>query len=65
MGFLIIFILIAAVVIVWFLMRDNQGRLPWEKYPKSALDILKKQYAEGKITKEEYEERKAVLEEGE
>lgn len=62
MALLVILLLIAAVIIVWFLMRDNQGNLPWEKYPESPLDILKKQYAEGKITKEEYEERKAVLE---
>lgn len=62
MALFIILLLITAVIVVWFLMRDNQGNLPWEKYPESPLDILKKQYAEGKITKEEYEERKAVLE---
>jgi len=65
MALLIIFLLITAVIIVWFLMRDNQGDLPWEKYPESPLDVLKKQYAEGKISKEEYEEQKAILEEDE
>lgn len=32
------------------------------KRQKSSLEILQKRFAEGSITKEEYEERKAILE---
>lgn len=45
-------------------MRDQHGKLPWENTPESPLDILKRRYADGEISREEYEEKKTILEEG-
>lgn len=62
MEIFILFVLLAAVVLAWFLMRDQDGKLPWENRPETPLDLLKRLYAAGEISKEEYEKRKAVLE---
>ena len=50
------------VFIVWifFIPRGPYRR---RKQQESPMDILKRRYASGEISKEEYEERKKVLEE--
>jgi putative membrane protein len=62
MMFLWFILLVAAVVVVWFLMRDQHGKLPWENKPEEPMEVLKRKYAEGEISKEEYEEKKRILE---
>jgi len=62
MEIFIIAVLLLALLLVWVLMRDQDGKLPWEHQPETPLDILKRLYAAGEISKEEYEKRKAVLE---
>lgn len=54
-------ITVAAVVLFFKLMPSgwNQNNNP---YPEdTALDILRKRYANGEISREEYEERREVL----
>lgn len=62
MEIFIIVVLLAAVLLAWLLMRDKQGKLPWENRPEPPLDLLKRLYAAGELSKEEYEERKSELE---
>lgn len=58
-------IILAAIAIaaVWYF---NKGNAPFGSPKKEdPLDILKRRFANGEIGEEEYEERKAVLEEDE
>ena len=57
---LLFFILIAALVYFIIQALNAKGRPPVP--PESPLDILKKRYAKGEITKEEYEKIKKDLE---
>lgn len=54
--------LIIVVIVVWMVVKsmntNNRGNLP---SGKSALDLLKERYAQGKIDKEEFEEHKKNL----
>jgi putative membrane protein len=55
----IFWILLAVGVVlltVWGIQRFRTG--PGHKTEESALDILKKRYARGEISREEYEEKK-------
>lgn len=58
-----VIILIAIIVGVWYF--SNQGSFEgWKPEKKETpIDTLKQKYAKGEISKEEYEERKKVLEE--
>jgi putative membrane protein len=62
MMFFSFFILIAIVIGIWYF--TNQGNFEdWKPGKKETpLDTLKRRYAEGEISTEEYEERKKVLE---
>lgn len=58
------FIWIPLVLIAfWFLPRLVNDKSSIGSSEETPMDILKKRYANGEITKEEYEERKKVLEE--
>ena len=59
--FMWILLLIAVVLIVYFLMRmlKGSGTSPHE----TPLDVLKKRYAKGEISKEKFEEMKKDLKE--
>lgn len=51
--------------IVWTIVRASQSWTPTSRSQppqESALDVLKRRYAEGKLSTEEYEERKERLE---
>jgi putative membrane protein len=54
-----------AIAVVWYFNKNN-GNAPFISPKKEdTLDILKRRFANGEIDEEEYEERKAVLEEDE
>jgi len=56
-----IFVWILMVILVIFLFRQSSGNST-PTSPDTALEILKKRYAKGQITHEEFEEMKAHLE---
>lgn len=59
-----IILLVIAIVAGWYLI-NNKNTSTWAPKEESPMDILKRRFANGEITEEEYEERKAVLEEDE
>ncbi len=63
MMFLWVLLLIAAILAVWYFTSQRNVE-DWKIGKKeSPMDILKRKYAEGELSKEEYEERKKTLEE--
>ena len=59
-----LFWLIIIAVIIWAVVRitgSSSGRSHPSSPQESALDILKKRYARGEITKEEFEQMKKDL----
>jgi putative membrane protein len=57
-----IFFLLVVGVIIWFIVAAL-GRTRQPGVPEKPMEILKKRYARGEITKEEYERIKKDLEE--
>jgi putative membrane protein len=56
-------IIILIVILVYFLARSPRSILPAGRDEETPLQILKKRYAKGEITKEQYEQMKKDLEE--
>ena len=62
MWFSWIFWVIIIVLVVWMIVnRSNKNRLNFPQH-ENALDILRKRYAKGEITKEQFEQMKKDLE---
>ena len=65
MMFTWIFVLAVIILAVWYFSKEK-GNLSFGNNKKDAAkDILNRRFANGEITEQEYEERKAVLEEDE
>jgi putative membrane protein len=61
-GFMMIFwVVLTAVIIYWLVHTANRNNNQPSSPSESAIDILKKRYARGEISKEEFEERKKDL----
>lgn len=56
-----IFLIILIGFAIWYFGNGGNGNFLAGNKKEDAIDILKKKYASGEISKEEYEERKAVL----
>lgn len=55
--------IVAAVVVIFRWLGGSHGAAPPSPPGKTPLDILKERYARGEIDKEEFEERRRVLDE--
>ncbi|MHC5179449.1 MAG: SHOCT domain-containing protein [Planctomycetota bacterium] len=55
--------MVAAVVVIVRWLSGSHGAAPPSPPGKTPLDILKERYARGEIDKEEFEERRRVLDE--
>lgn len=63
MMFLWTLLLIPVILVIWYFTSQRNVE-DWKIGKKETpMDILKRKYAEGKLSKEEYEERKQTLEE--
>jgi len=61
-GFMMFFWILLIVGLVFFIKWIvDQGRSDKGKSKESALEILKKRYAKGEISKEEFEEKKKEI----
>lgn len=66
MGFGWLFWIIVVLLVIW-IVRGSEQRRYWRHYGQqfpqheTALDILKKRYAKGEITKEEFDRMKRDL----
>jgi len=61
MGFLFLIIIIGVVLVI-FLSSKNRGNFLDFSKEESPLDIIKKRYAKGEITKDDFEKMKKDLE---
>jgi len=59
-GILGLVLVVVLAVWAWNYLK-KEGRLDFGEAPESALDILKRRYASGEISKEEFEEKKRDL----
>ncbi len=59
-----IFILAIVVWAIWYYGKGKEDFLG-KRLKDAPIDLLKRRFAKGEITEEEYEERRAVLEEDE
>ena len=57
----IIFLIILGVIIYFVVIALKKNAVSNIKDTETALDILKKRYANGEITKEEFEEKKKMI----
>lgn len=59
-----IFWIVLIVLIIWLLVnQSNRNKQIYQPpQPESAIDILKKRYAKGEITKEQFDQMKKDLE---
>lgn len=63
-GIMWVLLIIVAVVVIYFVLnRDKNAKTPDDSAGESAMDILKKRYAKGEITKEEFEKMKRNIDE--
>jgi putative membrane protein len=54
--------LILVAVVAYLVIQSTRSRTGDGTHRETAMEILKKRFARGEITKEEYEERKRILE---
>lgn len=64
MMFFWIILIVGVIWTIWYFGKEGKTFL-FENQNDEAIDILKQRFARGEIEEEEYEERKAVLEEDE
>ena len=57
-----VFIVILVAVAVYWLVREASTKTDYRLSGETPLDILKKRYAKGEITKDEFEKMKKDLE---
>jgi len=61
-GFMWIIFLIVIGILIYFLIQASKSKGSSDSTTETPLDILKKRYAKGEITKEEFDKMKADIE---
>ena len=59
--FMWLLVIVAVIVVIFFVIRLPRNSGDYKKTEETALDILKKRYARGEISKEEFERMKKDL----
>ncbi|OGI11447.1 MAG: hypothetical protein A2Y40_09505 [Candidatus Margulisbacteria bacterium GWF2_35_9] len=54
--FVKVFFLVLIIAFVYLMARRNRHHPMWGQHMESAIDIAKKRYAKGELTKEEYQD---------
>jgi len=60
-GFMWVLLLVVLGVLIYFLLQASKPKSPDRSVRETSLDILKKRYAKGEITKEEFDRIKADI----
>ena len=61
MGWIILILIVFAIGIFWYLGKQKKGD-PFKDEVDTPLQILRRRFAQGEISQEEYEERRKQLE---
>lgn len=62
MGFSWLIGLALLIILIWVVVKvANSGSISSSQQSKSALEILKKRYAKGEISKQEFEDKKRAI----
>jgi putative membrane protein len=61
-GIMWLLLLVLIGIVVYFAVQTSRSKGPGGSAPETPLDILKKRYAKGEITKEEFDKMKQDLE---
>lgn len=56
-----IFMVVFWICIIFFIVSFIRSTFKGDRQPESALDILKKRYAAGEVTREEFEQMKTEI----
>ena len=60
--FMWILIIVLIFTLIWTNTREKTKYIPFDEKGEAALDILKKRYAKGEITKEQFDKMKKDIE---
>jgi putative membrane protein len=61
-GLMWIVLLVLIAVVVYLILKSSKSSMPQDNYKETPLEILKKRYANGEISRDEFEKMKRDIE---